>query len=260
MARPLSKIKEDDGTLYHRLPEIEAATDVALSQDLDTLCRRAKVRDRQSTGYLPSECLVHLIREAHRHGEDSRRDTLLRQLLERCHANLNKKVASTIPNAARIRREILNDFAGLFATDGIDQNFPLDIYEVAFNFAFMRFRITHLRPVLDDLAQQVSYPEEEAETIEQELQDEVLARIADLRGDAGNPEAQVFRKQVYNAIVALPEDERKALLLVHYYGFKIESENPNEVTAATLCKVSGRMIRYRLKNAIAKLKKLKEHT
>lgn len=260
MARPLSKTKEDDGTLYKRLPEIEAAIDAALSQDLDTLCRRAKMRDRRSADYLPSECLVHLIREAHRRGDEPRRDVLLRQLLERCHANLNKKVDPGIPNAARIRREILNDFGGLFASDGIDEHFPLDIYEVAFNLAFMRFRITHLRPILDSLALQVAYPEGEAETLEQELQDEVLARIADLRGDADNPEAQVFRKQVYNAIVALPEEERKALLLVHYYGFKIESENPNEVTAATLCKVSGRMIRYRVKNAIAKLEKLKEPT
>lgn len=260
MARPLSKTKEDDGTLYKRLPGIEAATDAALIQDLDTLCRRAKVRDSRSADYLPSECLVHLIREAHRRAEEERRDALLRQLLERCHANLNKKVNSGIPNAARIRREILNDFAGLFASDPIDQHFTLDMYEVAFNLAFMGFRITRLRPVLDELAHQAPYPEEEAETVEQELQDEVLARIADLRGDTDNPEAQVFRKQVYNAILALPEEERKALLLVHYYGFKIESENASEITAATLCNVSGRMIRYRLKNAIAKLKKLKEHT
>jgi hypothetical protein len=62
--------------------------------------------------------------------------------------------------------------------------------------------------------------------VEQELQDEVLARIADLRGDADNPEAQMFRKQVYDAIVALPEDERKGLLLVHYYGFRSSRKIP----------------------------------
>jgi hypothetical protein len=139
------------------LPQIEAAIDAALTQDLETLCRRAKVRDKRSADYLPSECLVHLIREVHRRGEEPTRDTLLRQLLERSHANLNKKVDSGIPNASRIRREILNDFAGLFASDPIDENFTLDIYEVVFNFAFVSFRITHLRPVLDDLAQQVPY-------------------------------------------------------------------------------------------------------
>src|SRR4051794_21043484 len=67
MARPLLKTKEHDGTLYKRLPEIEAAIDAALTQDLETLCRRAKIRDKRATDYLPSECLVHLIRDAHRH-------------------------------------------------------------------------------------------------------------------------------------------------------------------------------------------------
>jgi DNA-directed RNA polymerase specialized sigma24 family protein len=60
------------------------------------------------------------------------------------------------------------------------------------------------------------------------------------------------------AINALPPDERKALVLVHYYGFKIESEDPGETTAATLCGVRGRTIQNRLNRAKAKLSKLKE--
>ena len=62
MARPLNKTKPD-GAPYTRPPEIEAAIDAALGQDLEIVCDRARLRDRQAGTYLPSECLVHLIRE-----------------------------------------------------------------------------------------------------------------------------------------------------------------------------------------------------
>jgi hypothetical protein len=43
-------------------------------------------------------------------------------------------------------------------------------------------------------------PDDEIELIEQELDDEVPARLADLQGVDGNPEDRVFRKHVFNAI------------------------------------------------------------
>ena len=43
-------------------------------------------------------------------------------------------------------------------------------------------------------------------------------------------------------------------------GLKIESENPAEVTAATLADVTPRAISKRLKNAAAKLKKFNEES
>jgi hypothetical protein len=64
MAQPLSKTKEDDGTLYTRPPPIEAAIDIAIHQDLQTLCQRARIRDRNDPHHLSSECLVHLTRRA----------------------------------------------------------------------------------------------------------------------------------------------------------------------------------------------------
>src|SRR5262249_37204681 len=117
MARPLEKTKTN-GKLYTRPPEIEAATDVALAQNLATQRRRALIRDRHDPEYLPSECLVHLIREAERRGDDRARDALLPLLLARCEANLNAKVDGQIAGAVQLREDILGDFAELFAIDG----------------------------------------------------------------------------------------------------------------------------------------------
>ena len=64
--------------LYTRPPEIEAATDAVLAQDLrHPAPAGALIRDRHDPEYLPSECLfVHLIREAKRRGNDAARDKL----------------------------------------------------------------------------------------------------------------------------------------------------------------------------------------
>lgn len=104
MAQPLEKTRQD-GTLYHRPKNIEAAIDAALAQDLTTQCERALIRDYGSADYLPSECLLHLIRNARRRDDEAAYNALLPLLLARCEANLNSHVASTIPGAGELRRD-----------------------------------------------------------------------------------------------------------------------------------------------------------
>ncbi len=62
MARPLEKTRRD-GTRYTRFPEVEAAIDAAIGQDLQTLLHRARIRDSKIENYIASECLVYLIRD-----------------------------------------------------------------------------------------------------------------------------------------------------------------------------------------------------
>jgi hypothetical protein len=259
MARPLEKTK--NGESYTRPPEIETATDAVLARDLATQSRRALIRDRHDPEYLPSECLVHLVREAMRRRDDVARDTLLPLLLARCEVNLNAGVDGQIAGAVELREDILGDFAELFAIDGSpDDRHELDFFEVRFNRAFFTFRATRVRSELAHLNSQTPLPapSDEIALIEQELDDEVLARLADLQGVGANPEDRLFRKQIFDAIKALPADQRKAVVLVHLLGFKQGSEDPNETTAATLCGVDVRTIHNRLKRAFATLSKLQE--
>ena len=64
--------------------------------------------------------------------------------------------------------------------------------------------------------------------------------------------------QFVRAIEALPANERDAVILVHVLGYKEESEDPEEETAATRCNCTGRTIRNRLTRATAKLSRFKE--
>ena len=68
----------------------------------------------------------------------------------------------------------------------------------------------------------------------------------------------VFREPLARGIEALPADERDAVILVHVLGYKEESEDPAEETAATRCNCTGRTIRNRLTRAAAKLSRFKE--
>lgn len=257
MARPLDKTKPD-GAPYTRFPEIEAAIDAALGQDLETLSDRAQLRDRKAKNYLHSECLVHLIRDASRTGNEKARDMLLPLLFARCVTILISKVPdSRIATAPQLREDILGDFAELFGIDGsIQDRHELDFYEVRFNLAFRTFRITRVRTELERLNNTGDLPDRAHPDVDVEI----LTRLSDRDWTMCDPEELVFRKQVRNAIDALPRDEREAIVLCYLMGFKEESEDPNERTAATVCGVTGRTIRNRLTKAFAKLSRLKEDT
>jgi DNA-directed RNA polymerase specialized sigma24 family protein len=258
MARALKKTKLD-GAPYTRLPEIEAAIDGALDLDLKIVGERARLPDRKAKNYLASECLVHLIREAWRSGNEQARDELLQLLLLRCVAILNSKVSHSICTAQQLREDILGDFAELFAKDASSQDQrELDFYEVRFNQAFSTFRITRVRAELDRLNSTRDLPDPACPEVA--VDDEILARLSDRNRTTCDAEEIVFRKQVHYAINALPRDEREAIVLCHLMGLKEESQDPNERTAANVCGVTGRTIRNRLTKAFEKLSRLKEDT
>jgi RNA polymerase sigma factor (sigma-70 family) len=253
MAQPLKKTRKKDGSLYHRRDDIEVAIDVALTQDLTTQSKRALIRDYAAPDYLPSEVLLHLIRDARRRDDETAFNALLPLLLARCEANLNAHVASTIRAAAVLRRDILGDFAELIAIDGTaEDTHKLDYYEVNFNGAFAAFRKTRVRDELGFHKLHQPIPDtKEGESVEHELGDEFIARLADFHGDNSNPEERIFRKQVLAAIRQLPREEQIAIVLVHHYGYTREA-------AARLCDVTERTIRNRLDRAYETLRKLKE--
>ena len=73
---------------------------------------------------------------------------------------------------------------------------------------------------------------------------------------ATTEENALFRKDFLTAIKNLPADEHQAVVL-RIMGYDEESEDPKKRTIATICGVTGRTIRNRLKRAAAKLSKYK---
>jgi hypothetical protein len=260
MVQPLTKRETKSGNLYTRRPAIEAAIDGLLGLDRTTLERRAAIRNSESTEYIPSECLVHLIRKKHREANAPGRDQLVMVLLNRCDANLNRNVRDDqVPNAAQVRDETLGRFGELFAEDGTGDNpDALDYFEVRFNSAFAALRTDVIREEIRSARRFVPLPTEDSEG-ESISEDEAISRLPEsiLRNPASQ-EDRVFLKELLAAINALPPDVRKAVILCEFWGYDVESDDPNKITAARLCNVSGRTIRKRLSRAEPTLKRFKE--
>jgi hypothetical protein len=245
MARPLTKLTRT-GTLYTRPTPIEENIDGALAEDLPALCRRAHVTDQGSPDYLTSECLVHLIRDSIRRTDLAMQSTLLPILLSRCEANLRAKIPRSVPNAVHLRDEVLGEFALVLAKDGSTEDTDeLDFYECKFNHAFRTLRISVLRRERDKTDGVVALSD-----VAGKPDEDVARRIeAALRSPATQADGLLLDER----LDALPPDERKAVVLHFVMGYEIESTDPNKPTVATLCNVSGRTIRSRLKLARKRL-------
>ena len=261
MARPLTKT-ESDGALYVRPSGVDVQIDEAAQLSLADLRVCLLITDRNDPGYLRSECLVHLVREGRRFGNQALMSAVLPVLLGRCETNLLIKVPDGgMPDAASLRQEILDDLTELFVTDG-SSDFPdeLDFYECRFNMAFRALRIDGVRREArrrKRTIQVVELPPLEVKSMPNTDED-AFARVSEAFRVLPTQEWDVYREPFVQAIEALPPDEREAVMLVHVLGYKEESENPEEETAATRCNCTGRTIRNRLTRAAAKLSRFKE--
>jgi hypothetical protein len=249
MAHPLTK-RTGNGERYTRPADIEAVIDATLALDWPALHQRASVSDRRSADYLPSECLVHLVRKAHRDQHATIRDQLLAILLGRCEATLAATLPDgRAPNAAYLRDEALGRLGELFAEDGTGDNpDELDYFEVRFNAAFAALRTDLVRQEVRALRRSSPLPDDEA-----------IARWPGVvLHSPATPESDLFLKQFAQAIHTLPAEERDAVILCHIMGYAEEADDPAKHTAATICGVTGRTIRNRLTRAAAKLSRFKE--
>jgi hypothetical protein len=259
MVRPLTKVKKS-GDLYTRPVAIDTAIEAALALDRRSLEQRAAVTDPNSPEYIPSECLVHLIRQKHRETNAPGRDQLLNILLQRCEVRLARTLPDNrAPNAGYLRDEALGRLGELFAEDGTGENpNELDYFEIRFNGAFAALRTDAVRSEIRAARRVVQLPEDDDCESRQVPDDQAIGRLPEALNSPASQENAQFLQEVLKAIDTLPPDQREAVILCHLMGYEAESEDPAKITAATLCGVTGRTIRNRLRRAAATLNSYKE--
>lgn len=259
MVTPLTKHAKG-GARYKRHAHVETSIASALAVDLTEKRRRCAENDSESPDFLPPESLVHLIREAGRHEDEATMSALLPYLLERCQSILENRIPASVDRVKYLREEVLCRFAELFAADGgPDNRNELDFYECRFNLAFRSLRITVMRQEEAVTTPLTAWPES-FEATENDTNNGILSYFEGTLHRPVTPETSAYLREFGKAIAALPPDERDAVILCHGLGYQEESDDPDKVTAATLCNVTGRSIRNRLTRAAAKLAKFKETT
>jgi RNA polymerase sigma factor (sigma-70 family) len=197
--------------------------------------------------------LVHLLRHAFRTGNGRLRDVVLNPLLKRCERLLKNKIPDDRPNAEELREAVLGKFTELLARDANDtEQTELDYYEIRFNDAFRKLRISFLRSEKNTRAC-LPLPVD-ADEGQADVDPECVSRLFKSTGQALSPEDALTRKELCDAVDALPPDEQRAVVLHFFYGLKIDSVDPNERTVASVCGVDEKTIRNRLKRALQRLK------
>jgi hypothetical protein len=250
MADPLTKVKRT-GELYSRPPEIENHIEAALKLDSTALLKRVEAA-RGSPQYLPSECLVHLIRVAIRRGDQRQRNHLMMILFGRCEANLKGTIPiREVANAEHLRDELLSAFGLIVASEvSGDTSAELDYYECRFDRAFKMLRISVLRAEQKATTNTVTLPDE-ADTLEEATARKLEAALS----TRATQDDRLLENEVLDA---LPTKEREAVVLHCVMGYDVESEDEDKETVATLCKVSGRTIRKRLESARKRVQTIQE--
>lgn len=249
MACPLTK-KDRDGNPYVRPRAIEVKIDGALGQSWSVLAERAKQNDRQAANFLPSEALVHLVRHAVRRGDERLANALMGPLLKRAEANLKKTVPdSRLRNAEAVREEVIDELVTMVAETcepGHEDN--LDYFECQFGHALRTLRVNHVRKETAYRRELVELPEAQEEAdgdISSEA--DVLARLSKAARTSASQQHSLELDELIEEVRKLPEGERKAVILVRIMGH-------DEETAAKICGVTDRAIRYRLARATKRLK------
>ena len=260
MVRPLTK-RTRMGALYTRPPEVEAEIVAALREDWGTLRRRLDIKDARSAEHVGSECLVHLLRDKHRKGDDRRMGAILQVLLGRCEAILKTTIPESEPDAGEMREAVLGKFTELLARGCVGERpEELDFYECRFNRALQTLRFDVVDRERRRLGRRVEVPRGDDGDGLPLSEEEGLAFLSEAGGTRPTQEEGALLKEVKEAIEALPPDEREAFVLRRVYGYKAESEDPAETTAAVLCGCTGRTIRNRLSRAETKLWRSKEES
>lgn len=260
MVRPLTK-RTKEGKLYVRPAAVETAIRAALQEDWTTLSRRLKITDTKSPEHLSSECLVHLFRDAWRNGDDRRMNAILPVLLGRCEAILKTKIPDWEPGADDMREDVLGRFSDVLARGCVgEQPDELDYYECRFNKALLALRRDAVRRVRRHLERTVKVPRRDDEDEGVLSEEEGLALLSEAGRTPATQEQLVRLGEIKEAVEALPSDERDAFVFCRVYGYKVESKDPNEITAAVRCGCTGRTIRNRLSRAEAKLWRSKEES
>ncbi|GAA3895410.1 hypothetical protein GCM10022276_13100 [Sphingomonas limnosediminicola] len=244
-----------DGSLYTR----RIATDAKLIQlasvsRTDTLARLSK-HDRNHSDYLPSECLVYLLRAAV--GDDDLRwfNAICSALMARCALNLRWAVnAGVLRDSEGVREDILSEFTLKISEALHEDPEQLDVFEVAFDLAFAALRTDRIRSEALRQRRQSTFNPQPTDA-DDDPDRWILALASDDGSDVVGlygAEYEIFRKSVLAAINRLPAAEQEAISL-RLQGWQISSEEADMNSIAKHCGVDERTVRNRIRSGVKRL-------
>lgn len=258
MAEPLRKLK-DDGSPYTRPPDVEASINALLAIPRTELVQRCQISDPSHPFFVKAECVLHFIRQAKADNNDRHFEALFRILRRRVQRALpaldrpfEEGESALVPaSAIDIRDAVLFRFQELLCLDREGYDARLDYFEIRFDGAIANLRRTARRKTWkeENRSQPLSYDDETSE-LSSEVED-ALARLNSQ--DPSKIDNPAYRKRFAAAIDALPEDQRRVIVLL-LKDIQIESKDPEAVTIVKALGCSEKTVRNRRDRAFRALR------
>lgn len=261
MAVPLRKLK--DGVLYRRRALIEIAIDDLVKVSRSDQAGRCKITDPSGPGYIPTECLLHIVRGCRTDNSDHFFATVFRTLRQRVLARLPnssiKGVSEGKPLVSqrniKINEYVMDRFQGMLVQDRAGYDERLDYYEVNFDAALATLRLDGRKKAFreEKRSETIGYDDETSE-LNAEVEEAAAAQNPISESKLDDP---AYRSRLYAAIDSLPDNQKSVIELL-LRGIQIDSEEPDIPTIVRFLNCTEKTVRNRRDRAYAAIRKALE--
>lgn len=244
---PLRK-KSLEGELYARKPQIEAKLAELLGlahSEIMALC----AAEENDPKYIPSECLMYLVRANRENTPGLYFETIYKALLQRVMQQLPPAEDRGLTNS-EIRSDALGDFAELLSGDRMNYDERLDYYEVRFkdSVATLRKNVARKPTRLKNRSRPLEPNPDDPDSGEFSSEIEKAAGCMDFEKYFGSHD----RARLADAISTLPELQI-AILEMWKNEMPIDSEDPEVFTISKALGKAEKTIRLQRDQALKKL-------
>lgn len=244
-----------DGTPYTRMDEVERILAVLTPLPFDDILERCAITSRRDPGYLPPECLVHLMRSTRLDNRDMRFNKLFELLQQR--------LARVLPRSERRQSEdhvvvdaavsdindvTLDRFRLLVTLDRQGDN-KLDFYEVHFDEAVALLRLSARKRIARRAARETELAIDENGELSPAIE-----RAAESLAVADDTifSDPIVRPRLLAAIDTLPTEQKEVITMM-MRNIPSESKDPAIPTISAILGCDPRTVRYRRDRAVEKL-------
>lgn len=251
---PLRK-KTLDGKLYQRTAEIEAKLIELFALSREDVIARAQIRSRSDPRWVPSECLLHIIRASRTNNTDIQFERLFRILMDRVMRSLPRPESrdgrTMSLSRSNIRDKVFGRFVELLSMDRNSYSEKLDYFEVRFDGALASLRRDAQEQVWRDenRSAPLEYNEETGEpSADVEQAAEHYDPFAEVEIDG-----EAYRSRLDAAIDALPPEQSRIIEMLRQE-IPIDSKDPGAMTIAKALGRSEKTVRTYRDKAFAALR------
>jgi hypothetical protein len=251
MLHPLTRMKPD-GHPYVRRPVTTAILLDLVGLGRDEILVRLSVSSRAAAGYVPSECLVYLLRAARRDNSQAWFNRLFGILDCRLKHGLAHAIRQgSVSDTESVREEVRARFFEILARGLGPEPDRLDPFEVMFDGALAALRkdMYGAQRRQDSRKADLAVPGGEPDDDGPGAGTELAQPEAESPFGLNAVEFGIFRERALGSIDGLPDDQREAIAL-WLDDMKIDSKDPAEMTIAKRLGVTEKTVRNRIARGV----------